>query len=300
MKYRDRFHQLEELGNPSMGRFMLSEVLTKMANTCKQCQRDRMRCTLRPLCSDRVFLNILITLGAKTADLPSFCYQVHLRTLQSYLKSGANRDHPLEPRYPLQYFRRYIQFKKDDPDANFQAFKEYLEKSTKQSVYGYALNNTWYFGVGHGIFVVDVRRGLVSLDPDGDIVKREALEPLLTFLTEMLHLRVEILKDMADTWYLRMELPKFSETQFTEEIQPKLKELEEQWSFVRANDINQKTRFLVSLDPAPDLAIRLQGLRKTVEILAEITKAAPKTGKPAKQAEKSTAKAVESTANPPR
>jgi hypothetical protein len=216
------------------------------------------------------------------------------------LKSGANRDHPLEPRYPLQYFRRYIQFKKDDPDANFQAFKEYLEKSTKQSVHAYALNNTWYFGVGHGIFVVDVRRGLVSLDPDGDIVKREALEPLLTFLTEMLHLRVEILKDMADTWYLRLELPKFSETIFAEEIQPKLKELEEQWSFVRASDINRKTRFLVSLDPAPDLAIRLQGLRKTVEILAEIAKAAPKTGKPAKQAEKSTAKAVESAANPPR
>lgn len=298
MKYRDRFHQLEELGNPSMGRFMLSEVLTKMASTCKQCQRDRMRCTLRPLCPDRIFLNILFVLGARSADLPSFCYQVHLRTLQSYLKSGANRDHPHEPRYPLQYFRRFIQFKKDDPDANFLAFKEYLEKTTKQAVHGYALNDTWYFGVGLGIFVVNVKRGLVSLDPDGDIVKREALEPLLTFLTEMLHLRVEILKDMEDTWYLRMELPKFSETKFTEEIQPKLKELEEQWSFVRANDINRKTRFLVSLDPAPDLMIRLQGLRKTVEILAEITKAAPKSSKQARSTEKSAAKAVESATNP--
>jgi hypothetical protein len=215
------------------------------------------------------------------------------------LKSGASRDHPNEPRYPLQYFRRYIQFKKDDPDANFEAFKEYLEKTTKQSVHGYALKNTWYFGVGQGIFVVDVRRGLVSLDPDGDIVKREALEPLLTFLTEMLHLQVEVLKDMADTWYLRMELPKFSETKFAEVIQPKLKELEEQWSFVRANDINRKTRFLVSLDPAPDLAVRLQGLRKTAEILSEIAKAAPKSSKSAKPAEKSTAKAVESTVNPP-
>jgi hypothetical protein len=215
------------------------------------------------------------------------------------LKSGANRDHPLEPRYPLQYFRRYIPFKKDDPNANFEAFKEYLEKATKQTVHGYALNNTWYFGVGLGIFVVDVRRGLVSLDPDGDIVKREALEPLLTFLTDMFHLQVEILKDMADTWYLRMELPKFSETKFTEEVQPKLQELEAQWSFVRANDINRKTRFLVSLDPAPDLAIRLQGLRKTVEILSEIAKAAPKSGKQAKPAEKSTAKAVESATNPP-
>jgi hypothetical protein len=299
MKYRDRFHQLEELGNPTMGRFMLSEVLTKMAGTCKQCQRDRMRCTLRPLCLDRVFLNILIALGARTADLPSFCYQVHLRTLQSYLKSGANRDHPQEPRYPLRYFRRFIQFKKDDPNANYLAFKEYLEKATKQTVHGYALNNTWYFGVGTGIFVVDVRRGLVSLDPDGDIVKREALEPLLTFLTEMLHLQVEILKDLEDTWYLRMELPKFSEPKFSEDVQPKLEELKELWSFVRANDINRKTRFLVSLDPIPDLSIRLQGLRKTVKILAEITKVAPKSRKQAKTTEKTTTKIAESAANPP-
>lgn len=279
MKYQDRFDQLEELGNLTMGRFMLSEVLTKMVTTCKQCQRDRMRCTLRPQCPDRVFLNILITLGAKSTDLPSFCYQVHLRALQSYLKSGAKRDHPHEPRYPLTFFRRFIQFKKDDITANYEAFKEYLEKTTKQTVHGYALENRWYFGVGQGIFVIDVKRRLVSLDPDGDIIKQEALEPLITFLLEMHALQGEILKDMEETWYLRVIFPKFADTQFTEAIEPKIKQLEEIWSFVRTNNINDETQILISLDPAPDLVVRLQGLRQTVQLVAEIALAVPNSNK---------------------
>lgn len=276
MKYQDRFEQLEELGNPTMGRFMLTQVLTKMASTCKQCQRDRMRCTIKPLCPDRVFLNMLIALGARTTDLPSFCYQVSIRALESYLKSGAKRDHPHEPRFPLSYFRRFVQFKKDDSEANFKKFKEFLETRTKQTVHGYAIENRWYFGVGNGIFIVDLRRQLVSLDPDGDIVRHEALEPLLTFLMEMHGLSAQILKDMQDTWYLRIEFPKFKDEEYTEHVQPQLKALEEFWSFVRINNINSNTQFLIGLDPPPDKTMRLDGLRKTAMILSEIAKHAPK------------------------
>jgi hypothetical protein len=273
MKYRDRFEQLEELGNPTMGRFMLSEVLTKMETICKRCQRDRMRCTIHPMCADRVFLNILITLGARVTDLPTFCYQVHLRILQSYLDSGAKREHPNEPRYPLRHFRRHIQFKKDDPDANFQAFKKYLETATKQEVHEYAIDNTWYFGVGSGIFIVDVRRGLVSLNPDGDVISRKALEPLLTFLTDMHKLQGDLLKDMQETWYFQVIIPKIPKEEFTEKIQPKLKELENYWAFIRATPMNDKTtQILVSLDPVPEKAIRLQGLRETVQILKDVVK----------------------------
>lgn len=273
MKYRDRFEQLEELGNLTMGRFMLSEVLTKMATTCKNCQRDRMRCTIQPLCPDRVFLNILIALGARVSDLPTFCYQVHLRTLQSYLQSGAKRDHPKEPRYPLRHFRRYIQFKKDDPDANYEAFTKYLETATKQEVYGYKIDNTWYFGVGSGIFIVDVRHGLVSLDPDGDIIGREALEPLLTFLTDLHRVQGDLLKDMQDTWYFRISIPKLTKEEYTEKIQPNLEELEDIWTFVRATNVGKETQILIGLDPIPDKAIRLQGLRKTVQILSDLVTA---------------------------
>ena len=293
MKYQDRFEQLEELGNPTMGRFMLTQVLTKMASTCKQCQRDRMRCTIRPLCPDRVFLNMLIALGARTSDLPTFCYQVSLRALEAYLKSGAKRDHPHEPRYPLTYFRRHVQFKKDDPEANFKAFKKYLETTTKQPVSSYAIEKRWYFGVGQGIFIIDLNRQLVSLDPDGDIVHHEALEPLLTFLMEMHELSAEILKDMQDTWYLRIIFPKFKEEDYIEHVEPQLTALDEFWSFVRSNHINSETQILVGLDPPTGKTMRLGGLRKTALILAEIAKVAPK-----KTSRKRTSTKVEATPQP--
>ncbi|MFX1317646.1 MAG: hypothetical protein ACFE9D_00790 [Promethearchaeota archaeon] len=276
MKYQDRFDKLEELSNPTMGRFMLTQVLTRMASTCKECQRDRMRCTIKPLCPDRVFLNMLIALGAKTSELPSFCYQVSIRALEAYLKSGAKRDHPHEPRYPLSYFRRYVQFKKDDDEANFEVFKKWLETTTKQTVFGYAIENRWYFGVGKGIFSVDLKRSMVSLDPDGDIVRREALEPLLTFLMKLYDLSADILKDMQDTWYLRIDFPEFSEEAYSEQVEPQLNALREYWSFVRVNNFNSNTQFLIGLDPPPERAMRLDGLRKTAIILAEIAEAAPK------------------------
>ncbi len=171
------------------------------------------------------------------------------------------------------------------------SFQEYLESKTKKTVHKYALENRWYFAVGNGIFIVDLKRGVVSLDPDGDIVRRGALEPLLTFLIEMHGLGVQILKDMQDTWYLRMEFPKFSEGDFMKNVQPQLKELESHWIFVRAANINTKTEILVGLDPPPEKSIRLEGLRKTAEILAEIAKIVPK-----KSGRKTTAAALDISA----
>ena len=175
-----------------------------------------MRCTLRPLCPDRVFLNILITLGAKTVDLPSFCYQVHNRALQAYLKSGAERVHPEEPRYPLRYFRKFVTLKKGESEGTFRALKEYFEKSTKKPVHCHALKDSWFFSVGKGIIIVDLKRQLVSLDPDGDKVRRAALEPLIKFVAEIHGIKFQLLKDMADTWYLRVVIPKFTKEKFTE------------------------------------------------------------------------------------
>lgn len=275
MKYQDRFEEIEELGNVSMGRFMLSELLTKMEITCKECMRDRMRCTLRPKCPERIFLNILITLGAAKSDFPAFCYQVHIRALESYLKGKALRTHPHEPRYPLSYFRKFITFKEEDSNANLQAFVAYLKKMTQSPVHHYELEDTWYFSVGKGIFIVDLKRRLVSLDPDGDIVRRPALEPLITFLAGIQKLDVTILKDMQDTWYLRLMCPQFNKEQLAQ-VKPNLKKIEAYWSYVRIYNTNDATQVLIGLDPPPKHVIRLYKLRETLEILAEIVQTIPK------------------------
>lgn len=276
LKYQDRFEDIEELGNDRIGRFMLQELLRKMEQTCRECMRDRMRCTLRPLCPDRIFLNILILLGARASDLPDFCYQVHLRSLQTYLRSKARRVHPKEPRYPLRYFRRFVSFKKGSPEENMKAFAAYLKEATQSPVHSYALEDAWYFGVGQGIFIVDLKRQVVSLDPDGDLIPRQALEPLITFLSGMHKVNLEVLKDMEDTWYLRLVCPPFPQEQLDSIVKPRLATLETHWAFVQLQVTDKATIMLISLDPAPGQAIRLRTLRQTVKLLAEIARAAPK------------------------
>jgi hypothetical protein len=295
MKYQDRFEEIDELGNVSMGRFMLSEVLTRMKITCKECMRDRMRCTLRPKCPDRIFLNILITLGAPKSDFPTFCYQVHIRALESYLKGKAQRAHPHEPRYPLGYFKKFITFKEDDPKANLQAFIAYLKKMTQSPVHHYELGDKWYFSVGNGIFIVDLRRQLVSLDPDGDIVRRPALEPLITFLAGIQKLNVEILKDMQDTWYLRLICPQLDKEQLAQ-VKPDLKKIEDYWSYIRIYNTANATQVLIGLDPPPKHVIRLYKLRETVEILAKIAQISPKTETQSRAVKEKSATALEPVA----
>jgi hypothetical protein len=79
----------------------------------------------------------------------------------------------------------------------------------------------------------------------------------------------DLLKDMQDTWYFRVNIPKLPKEEFTEKIQPKLEELEDLWAFARATDVGKETQILLGLDPAPEKSIRLQSLRQTVQILAE-------------------------------
>jgi hypothetical protein len=273
-KYQDHFVEIGDLGNPSIGRFLLSDVLSKMETTCEECQRDRMRCTLRPMCPDRVFLNILIALQAAISDLPPFCYQVHLRNLDTYLKSKAQRTHEKEPRYPLRYFGEFITFKKDDPAANMRAFAAYLQKETQSEVHSYALDDRWYLGVGTGIFVVDLDRQIVSLDPDGDIVPRPALETLIVLLAETHKLDVTVLKDLESTWYLRLSSGSLKADEVVDIVQPRLRKLEQSWSYVASQTNDHETEVLVGLDPASRQGIRLHMLRDTVQLLAEIAQAA--------------------------
>ena len=50
----------------------------KIKSLCfEECERDRIVCTLTPLCSRRFLLKLRIKNGLKIEDLPQFCYSVH-------------------------------------------------------------------------------------------------------------------------------------------------------------------------------------------------------------------------------
>jgi len=54
---------------------LLKIFAKEIDNLCAKCQRDRIQCTLSPLCSRRFLLKLRIKSGAKLDDVPKFCYR---------------------------------------------------------------------------------------------------------------------------------------------------------------------------------------------------------------------------------
>jgi hypothetical protein len=57
---------------------LLNLLNIRVNNLCfDECERDRIVCTLTPMCSRRFLLKLRIKNGLKMEDLPQFCYSVH-------------------------------------------------------------------------------------------------------------------------------------------------------------------------------------------------------------------------------
>jgi hypothetical protein len=74
-------HILSFLSNPVNERFnseLLNLLIERIDELCfKECQVDRIACTLTPMCSRRFLLKLRIKNSLGMEDLPKFCYSVH-------------------------------------------------------------------------------------------------------------------------------------------------------------------------------------------------------------------------------
>ncbi|MFX1572616.1 MAG: hypothetical protein ACFFB0_07700 [Promethearchaeota archaeon] len=53
----------------------------------EECERDRIVCTLTPMCSRRFLLKLRIKNGLTIEDLPKFCYSVHKGVIERYFRN---------------------------------------------------------------------------------------------------------------------------------------------------------------------------------------------------------------------
>lgn len=82
--------RLEFIDYPS-DRQLAKELMELHEKKCRECQEDRLSCSVRPACKNRNFLNTLIELGVETQDLPEFCYTVYMDQIQRYILEGKGR-----------------------------------------------------------------------------------------------------------------------------------------------------------------------------------------------------------------
>lgn len=82
---------LKFLDNESEAKFkteLLDLLRKRIDNLCfEDCERDRIQCTLTPLCSRRFLLKLRIKNGLKYEDLPKFCYSVHKGVIERFFRN---------------------------------------------------------------------------------------------------------------------------------------------------------------------------------------------------------------------
>ncbi|MBN1215880.1 MAG: hypothetical protein JXA99_10625 [Candidatus Lokiarchaeota archaeon] len=83
-------HIIKFLENPLNERYN-SEILTllikRIRDLCfKECQVDRITCTLTPMCTRRFLLKLRIKNGLTMEDLPKFCYSVNKGVIERYFR----------------------------------------------------------------------------------------------------------------------------------------------------------------------------------------------------------------------
>ena len=90
-KYDEDLAQRIELLDSKADRQLAKEIIELYETKCKECQEDRLGCTVRPSCKDRNFLNLLIEIGVNPADLPEFCYIQYMEQIKRFILEKKGR-----------------------------------------------------------------------------------------------------------------------------------------------------------------------------------------------------------------
>ena len=87
LEYKHILKFLENSNNERNNSEILSLLINRISDLCfKECQVDRIKCTLTPMCTRRYLLKLRIKNGLKMEDLPKFCYSVNKGVIERYFR----------------------------------------------------------------------------------------------------------------------------------------------------------------------------------------------------------------------
>jgi len=163
---------------------------------CQECQRDRMVCSLSPMCFRRHYMNLLIKAGAEFEELPPFCYSQQLSNIQRFLQKKRTL-------YPatdsIIYLRDFLKlafeadskqllkfFEKIDTAGAARLLQKMREREKALNLRFRLTNNYCLLALEEVIFLLDIRENLAKIDPRREeIFFRETFFLLLELYSEI-------------------------------------------------------------------------------------------------------------------
>jgi len=191
-------HILKFLGNPVNERYndeLLDLFIERIDELCfKECEIDRIACTLTPMCSRRYLLKLRIINGLGIDDLPKFCYSVHKGVVEREFRGKTVIYRPFDSYlYLIDFLDIYFHgdYRKLNKYISFKNWEEAFEILDKRISKGEEFN--YHKTDNYIIFKFEERMHIIFIEQKYVIcnVNRENL-PSLELIKGILELNSQV------------------------------------------------------------------------------------------------------------
>ena len=192
---------------------ILNEFVDLAADRCEKCVSDRIICYLKPLCPQRIILEILIRLGVPTDSLPELCYKRYLSAFKDIFTNTPTEEYYNRTAYASDFLALLGQGVKNAYDSGDS--HKFIKSLTKTIGKYYTFLSTEISKNGKRIWILanerllmfDMGKNLVVIEPDGPIKSSEIFEELIMLFTKTYELNYEGEEEYKDVWIYRFFFP---------------------------------------------------------------------------------------------
>ena len=196
--------------------FLIQKAAEHMIDLDKECQDDRMTCTVRPLCEKRKWLSTLIKSGASMATIPRFCYELQQKIVDRALKKEKYFYDPEDCAIYLDEFFLLISQSSPYKLAKMLENDEYEDLTwTIESFFRSRFNRVMSLNLEESLIIIadDVIWFIDYIDKyvilninDERIYSQATLLSLLKFFSRYYKIDLKIFESSPESWILDMIL----------------------------------------------------------------------------------------------
>ncbi|MEX2754747.1 MAG: hypothetical protein Q6365_005095 [Candidatus Sigynarchaeota archaeon] len=196
--------------------FLVQKAIEQMAELDKECQDDRMTCTVRPLCEKRRWLSILIKSGAPMSMIPKFCYELQQKIVDRALKKEKYFYEPEDCAIYLDEFFLLVSQSSPYKLAKMLDNNEYEDitftleaffRSRFNRVMSLNLEDNLILMADDTIWYIDYIDKYIILNiNDERLFNQATLLSLLKFFSRYYKIEIKIFESSPESWILDMVL----------------------------------------------------------------------------------------------
>jgi hypothetical protein len=198
-KHADELATRMELLDLPANTQLAKEFIELYEERCRECQEDRLGCTVRPACNNRNFLNMLIEIGVEPEDLPSFCYSQYLEQVKRFILERKGRG----------MIDRRLQTKDFLSTLRVSSIKHFLSRFKKiwKKTSDVQEDNIMLVAGDDLIFHFDFARGIVIVNPSHhEINSFQVFRMYVELLSKHYGINASVSGLATNWWFLTIEL----------------------------------------------------------------------------------------------